>query len=127
SRAAATQPSKLLRQAEAGPLPRAAAAFALAEAGQKTQENALTELTEASDPSLAALSVLSLARLNAASAPRAIAEALSSPDPLVSRAGADAALVWANGSYRKPKDPLPAPDGTLDVRRLIDGLRPSGY
>jgi len=127
SRAAATQPSKLLRQAEAGPLPRAAAAFALAEAGQKTQENALAELTEASDPSLAAMAVLSLARLNAASAPRAIADALSSPDPLVSRTGGDAALVWASGNYHKPKEPLPAVDGALDVRRLIDGLRPSGY
>jgi tetratricopeptide (TPR) repeat protein len=127
TRAGTAQASKLLRQAEAGPLPRAAAAFALAEAGQKSQENVLAELAEASDPSLAALAVLSLARLNSASAPRAIADALSNPDPLISRAGGDAALVWASGSYRKPKEPLPAPDGTLDVRRLIDGLRPSGY
>ena len=127
SRAGIAPAAKLLRQAEAGPLPRAAAAFALAEAGQKGQENVLTELSEASDPSLAAQAVLSLARLNAASAPRAIVDALGSPDPLVSRAGGDAALVWASGSYHKPKEPLPAPEGTLDVRRLIDGLRPSGY
>jgi len=127
SRAGIAQASKLLRQAEAGPLPRAAAAFALAEAGQKGQENVLSELSEASDPSLAAIAVLSLARLDAAAAPRAIAEALSSPDPLISRAGGDAALVWTSGSYHKPKEPLPAPEGALDVRRLIDGLRPSGY
>ena len=127
SHAGIAQATKLLRQPEAGPLPRAAAAFAIAEAGQKTQENVLTELVEASDPSLAAMAVLSLSRLGSASAPRAIADALSSPDPLISRAGGDAALVWASGSYHKPKEPLPAPEGTLDVRRLIDGLRPSGY
>ena len=127
SRAGTAQATKLLRQAEAGPLPRAAAAFVLAEAGQKNQENVLLELTEANDPSLAAMCMLSLSRLNSPNAARAIADALSSPDPLVSRAGGDAALVWASGSYHKPKDPLPAPDGALDVRRLIDGLRPSGY
>ena len=127
SRAGIAQASKLLRQAEAGPLPRAAAAFALAEAAQKAQENVLAELVEASDSSLAALAVLSLARLSSASAPRAIADALASSDPLVSHAGGDAALVWASGSYRKPKELLPAPEGALDVRRVIDGLRPSGY
>ncbi|HET7546040.1 MAG TPA: tetratricopeptide repeat protein [Polyangiaceae bacterium] len=127
SRASAPHAAKLLRQAEAGPLPRAAAAYALAEAGQKTQADVLTELSEASDPTLSAMAVLSLARLNAPGAPRAVADALSSLDPLVSRAGGDAALTLATGSYRKPKELLPAPDGSLDVRRLIDGLRPSGY
>ena len=127
SHSGTAQAAKLLRQAEAGPLPRAAAAFTLAEGGQKAQENLLAELSEASDPSLAALAVLSLARLNSAGAPRAIADALSSPDPLVSRAGGDAALVWSTGSYHKPKDTLPAPEGGLDVRRLLDALRPSGY
>ena len=127
SHAAVAHAGRLIRQAEAGPLPRAAAAFCLGEAAQKSQENVLTELVEASDSSLAAMAVLSLARLNSAAAPRAIADALSSADPLVSRAGGDAALVWASGSYRKPKEPLPAPEGSLDVRRLIDGLRPVGY
>jgi len=126
SRAGTAQAGRLLGLSETGPLPRAAAAFALAEAGQKTQENALVELCEASDSSLAAMAVLSLARLNSARAPRAVADALSSPDPMVSRAGGDAALTWSTG-YRKPKEPLPAPDGAMDVRRLIDGLRPSGY
>jgi tetratricopeptide (TPR) repeat protein/HEAT repeat protein len=127
SRSGTAQASKLLRQAEAGPLARAAAAFALAEAGQKGEETVLAELAEAPDPSLAALAVLSLSRLNGAGAPRAIADAMSNPDPLISRAGGDAALVWATGSYRKAKEPLPPPQGMLDVRRLIDGLRPSGY
>jgi HEAT repeat protein len=127
SHAGIARASKLLRQAEAGPLPRAAAAFAVAEAGQKSQENVLLELTEANDASLSAMAVLSLARLDSASAPRAIADALSSSDPLLARAGGDAALVWTSGSYRKPKEPLPGAEGGLDVRRLIDALRPSGY
>ena len=127
SRSGAAQAAKLIAQAESGPLPRAAAAFALAEFGQKSQETWLSELTEANDSSLAALAVLSLARLNGARAPRAIADALCSSDALLAHAGGDAALVWATGNYRKPKEVLPAPDGPLDVRRLIDGLRPSGY
>ncbi len=127
SRAGTAPAARVLGQAEAGPLPRAAAAFAAGEFGQKNLENQLAELSEATDPSLSGMAVLSLARLNAARAPRAIADALSSSDPLLSRAGGDAALVWATGSYRKPKELLPAPDGLLDVRRLLDGLRPTGY
>jgi HEAT repeat protein len=127
SHAGVAQASQLVAQAEAGPLPRAAAVFALAELGQKTQANALLELTEASDASLSAMAVLGLARLNSPRASRAIADALSSPDPLLSRAGGDAALIWATGNYHKPKELLSAPDGTLDVRRLVDGLRPSAY
>jgi tetratricopeptide (TPR) repeat protein len=127
SRAGIVQAQKLLGAAEAGPLTRAAAAFSLAELGQRSQEDQLLSLTEAGDASLAALAVLSLARLNSPHAPRAIADALCSSVALLSRAGGDAALVWATASYRKPKELLPAPDGALDVRRLIDGLRPAGY
>ena len=38
---------------------------------------------------------------------------MTSADPLVSRAAGDAALVLATGSYRKPKEVLPALDGAL--------------
>ena len=127
SRTGASQATRLLVEPESGPLPRAAAAFALAELGQKNQENTLFELSTTSDSSLAAAAVLSLARLHSALAPRAIADALTSSDPLQARAGGDAALVWATGSYHKPKEALPALEGTLDVRELIDALRPSGY
>ena len=126
-RAGAAEANRVLGEAEAGPLPRAAAAFAVAEFAQKSQENLLSELSEANDPSLSALAVLGLARLNSAHAQRAIADALCSSEGVLSRASGDAALVWATGTYRKAKEPLPAPDGALDVRRLIDGLRPSGY
>lgn len=127
SRAGLGEASALLGQAEAGPVARAAAAYAVGELGQKSQENALLELCEANDPTLAAAAVLSLARLGSARAPRAIADALASPDPAIARAAADAALVLGTGSYRKPKELLPAPEGTIDVRRLLEGLGPTGY
>jgi hypothetical protein len=71
--------------------------------------------------------VLSLARLNSARAARAIADGITSSDPLVSRSAGEAALVWASGSYRKPKEVLPALEGSVNVRALLDALRPSGY
>ncbi|MEP7052356.1 MAG: HEAT repeat domain-containing protein, partial [Pseudomonadota bacterium] len=127
SRSGAAQAAKLLTEQEAGPLPRAAAAFALAELGQKSQENLLAELTDASDPSLSSLAMLSLARLNSTRAARAIADAFTSSDPLLARSAGEAALVWASGTYRKPKEVLPALDGSVNVRALLDALRPSGY
>jgi len=127
SPAGAAIAAKIVGQAEAGPLPRAASAFALAELGQKGQESQLAELTEAADPSLAASAVMSLARLRSPRAPRAIADALTSAEPLVSRAGASAALVFATNNYRRPKELLPAPEGAMDVRHILDDLRPSGY
>ncbi len=108
-------------------MPRAAAAFALAELGQKSQAGLLLEPSEASDATLAAQAILSLSRLDSALAPRTIADALTSSEPLVARAAGDAALVWASGNYRKPKEALPALERTVDVRELIDSLRPSGY
>jgi HEAT repeat protein len=127
SRTAAPVAAKLLNQPEAGPLPRAAAAFALAELAQKTQENLLGELTEASDASLSSMAVMSLSRLGSARAARAVADALTSSEPLVSRAAGDAALVLTTGTYRKPKEVLPALDGPVNVRDLLDSLRPVGY
>ncbi len=118
--------SKLVHESEASPLARAAAAFTLAELGQKSDEATLDELTEAPDDTLAASAVLSLSRLNSARAPRAIADALTSSEPLVSDAAAQAALVYGSG-YRKPKEVLPALDGSVNVRTLLDSLRPSGY
>jgi tetratricopeptide (TPR) repeat protein/HEAT repeat protein len=119
--------SKVLRQGEAGPLPRAAAAFTLAELAQKADESLLAELSEAPDPTLAATAVLSLARLGSARAPRVIADALTSSDPLVAQAGGQAALVWTNGAYHKPKEVLPPLESAVNVRAILDGLRPSGY
>ncbi|HEY4105272.1 MAG TPA: HEAT repeat domain-containing protein, partial [Polyangiaceae bacterium] len=127
SRSSAPIASKILRQGEAGPLPRAAAAFTLAELGQKSEEPTLVELCEAPDPTLASLAVLSLSRLGSSRAPRAIADRLTSSDLLVSRAAGVAALVYTSGAYHKPKEPLPAPDGALSVRALLENLRPTNY
>jgi tetratricopeptide (TPR) repeat protein len=127
SRSGAAIATKILRQGEASPLPRAAAAFTLAELNQKSEESTLVELTEAPDPTLASLAVLSLARVGSPRAPRAIADRLTSSDLLVSRAAGFAALVYTSGAYHKPKEPLPAPDGALSVRALLENLRPTNY
>ncbi len=127
SRASAAQATRLLSQSEAGPLPRAAAAFALAELGQKSQATLLVDPSEARDASLAAHAVIGLSRLDSPLAPRAIADAMTSSDPLLASAAGDAALVWATGSYHKPKEALPALERAVDVRELIDALRPIGY
>jgi HEAT repeat protein len=127
SHSGAAVAAKILQQGEAGPLPRAAAAFTSAELGQKSDETVLAELCEAADPSLSSIAVLSLARLGSTRAPRAIADALTSSDALVAQAGGQAALVWASGAYHKPKEALPALDGAVNVRALLDSLRPSAY
>ena len=127
SRSGAPIATKVLRQGEAGPLPRAAASFTLAELGQKTDESLLADLSEAPDPTLASIAVLSLARLGSARAPRVIADAITTSDALVAQAGGVAALVATSGVYHKPKEPLPALDSAVNVRAILDNLRPSGY
>jgi hypothetical protein len=71
--------------------------------------------------------VLTLARLGSARAPRVIADAITASEPLVAQAGGQAALVWASGAYHKPKEPLPALEGAVNVRSSMDALRPIGY
>ncbi len=126
-RRAAGQLAAVARTLEAGPLPRAAAAFALGELGEKSQAEALTQLAEATDTTVRATAIIALARLGADAAPRAIAEGLASPEPALEGAATAAALVLATGKYRAPRDPLQAPEGHVDARALLDRLRPAGY
>lgn len=124
---AGSEAERVARDAEAGPLPRAAAAFTLGELNQKSAENLLSELSDAQDPTLSALAVVSLARLGSPLAPRAIGSRMTSLDALSVQAAADAALVWSSNTYRRGRDPLPSPEGPINVRALLDSLRPSGY
>jgi tetratricopeptide (TPR) repeat protein len=126
-RGAAGALASVARSLDAGPLPRAAAAFALGQLGKKSDVDALTELSETPDPTLRAAAIIALARLGASAAPHAIADALVNPDPVLQAAGTSAALAFATGKYRAPHNPLEVPEGRVDVRELIDHLAPSGY
>jgi HEAT repeat protein len=71
--------------------------------------------------------LLALAELQAPQAPAAIAEALTGPDAKLREVAAAAAGAWSTKSFRAPSQPLPPPDGRIDVREVLDGLRPGPY
>jgi hypothetical protein len=71
--------------------------------------------------------VVALARLGAAAAPRAIAEAIVSGDPSLTTAATAAALVSATGEYRAPRDALLVPESRIDVHAVLERLVPKGY
>ena len=124
---AKVQLAAVARAPDAGPLPRAAAAFALGELGDQSALESLTQLTDHGDPSVRAAAVIALARLSARDAERAVADALVSPEPQLVTAATAAALVSATGAYRGRLHALDVPDGRVDVRTVIDTLIPSGY
>ncbi|MBN1605460.1 MAG: HEAT repeat domain-containing protein [Polyangiaceae bacterium] len=117
-RNAATRLRALLDDPSAGPVPRAAAAFALGQLNATGSADVLTRSAAAADETLRAQAIIALARLRSESAPPAIAEALFSPVPTVRDAAVEAALIWSTGEYRG-SDPLRLPDAALDVRALL--------
>ena len=119
--------AKVVRSIEAGPVPRAAAALALAEIGDSSATEPLTQLLEASDPALRASALVALARLEAPSSDRAAAEALVSPEPALQAAGVSAALVLATREHRASRRAFEPPDGRVDVRQLLERLLPTNY
>lgn len=115
------------RSLEAGPLPRAAAVFALGELRRPEGVVALTEASEASDTAVRSTALVALARTGAPEAARAIAEALVTPDAELTRAAVAAALVLASGSHRSRPGALLAPEGRIDVAELLGRMLPTGY
>ncbi len=120
---------------DVGPLPRAAAAFALGElasAGRlvnpKAAQNSLVALLDAPDPLVQSHGMLALARLGSASVDRAIAEALTGPDESVRRAACRAAVVRAgervaeSALERMDQARL---DANVDVALLLERLLPT--
>ncbi len=119
--------SELARSVEAGPIPRAAAAFALGQLGARSEVESLVQLTEATDTTARATAIVALARVGAQVAPRAIADALISPEPTLQEAATAAALVLATGEYRMPTAALEVPARSVDARQMLLGLMPRGY
>jgi tetratricopeptide (TPR) repeat protein len=109
------------------PVARAAAAFALGALGGDAAEDVLGRLVEAPDPSLRGAAVVGLAAIHAKSAKRVIAEGLVSADDTMRDAAASAALVLVTGRSMPAGDPLPIPEGRVDVRAVLTGLRPTGF
>jgi tetratricopeptide (TPR) repeat protein len=126
-RSSAKRLTETVDSLDAGPLPRAAAAFALGDLGEKTAIDALARAAEASDVTVRAAALLALARLGASAARQAISEALVSPEAELRAAAAAAALAVTTGQYRAPRGPLAIPQGRVDVRALLDRRVPSGY
>jgi tetratricopeptide (TPR) repeat protein len=121
--------SSTMRSSDAGPLPRAAAAFALGELGMKSETGMLGELVESRDPTLQVTVLIALSRLGVPAVRHEIADAFMIPEPSVQRAAVSAAMIMATGAYRAPRDPLAlsASDTKIDVRALIEELCPVDY
>jgi tetratricopeptide (TPR) repeat protein len=118
---------RALSATDAGPLPRAAAAFAVGQLGLAPQASQLSELVNTADPLLSSTALVALARLNAAAAPELIAQQLLGATPEARPGARAAALVLATGAYRSSGPPLPIPNGDLELSQVLRGLLPDAY
>ncbi|HEY3498684.1 MAG TPA: tetratricopeptide repeat protein, partial [Polyangiaceae bacterium] len=119
--------ARVLHAGDSGNLARAAAARALGMLGARGESELLAELSRAPDPTLRHSALFALTELGAKEAPGAIADALVDPEPRLREFAAAAAGAWSTGSFRAPADPLPPPEARVDVRELLEGLRPGPY
>jgi HEAT repeat protein len=119
--------STLTRTVEVGNVARAAGAFALGELGAKDSTNTLLALAEGNDTLPRQAALLALARLGGDAAPSAIAAGVLAADPALRESSVLSALVLETRQYRSPHDPLPVPDGPIDLRTILARLAPSGY
>lgn len=119
--------AKLARSADGGNVTRAAAARALAMLGGRGEREVLSELARAPDRTLRESGLLALAELQVPEAADAIAEALLDEDAELRSVAALAAAALSTKSYRSPPDPLPAPDGRIDLVEVLQSFRPGPY
>ena len=118
--------NEVARSVERGPLPRAAAAHALGMMRATSGIETLTQLAEASDRTVRAAAILALARMAASAAPRVIADALVSPNRSERETAAKAALVYATSRWKESGEETSGAY-RVDVRALLDNLKPGGY
>jgi tetratricopeptide (TPR) repeat protein/HEAT repeat protein len=126
-RRAMNELDNVARSMEAGNAARAAAAFALGEFGAHEALAALVSLAQGTEVLPRQAALLALARLGGSAAPAIIADGILAADPSVRESAVLAALVLETREYRRTKDPLPVPDGPIDLRAILQGLAPSGY
>jgi cellulose synthase operon protein C len=119
--------SRLLASADAGHLARAAAARALGMLGARGEIEAISALARSSSAEVRGGALFALAELKAPEAAGSLADALVDPDPALRTVAAAAAVAWTSGSFRAPSDPLPGAEERIDVRQLLDALRPGPY
>src|SRR5690606_16023723 len=116
---------EIAKSIESGPLPRAAAAFALGQRNATSQVEAVAQLAEATDSLVRGHAILALARLKDPRAPRAIAAAWLSVDAEQRGAARAAARVLASGKLEVTQAlSRPPSAGRLDVRELLGALSP---
>ncbi|MBX3182947.1 MAG: HEAT repeat domain-containing protein [Polyangiaceae bacterium] len=115
--------AEVARSVEAGPLPRAAAAFALGERRSSAQVSALLELVSATDPLVRGQAMLALARLKHARAPESIARAWLHPGAEERRLARAAALAFSGQAPSLERALSQSPEaGRLDVRQVLMSL-----
>jgi HEAT repeat protein len=119
--------SDLALSIDAGNVARAAAAFALGELGSKGAATTLLSVAQGTDSLPRQAALLALGRLATDAAPSVIADGVLSADGALRESSVLAALVLETHQYRSAKEPLPVPDGPVDVRSILQRLAPSGY
>ncbi|MFZ5897281.1 MAG: tetratricopeptide repeat protein [Myxococcota bacterium] len=118
---------RALAATDAGPLPRAAAAFSAGQLGLSQQASELAELVHSPDALLSANALVALARLGAPKSADLVAQKLFTQDPESRPAARAAALVLATGHYRRKTPLLPIPSSDLELANVLAGLVPDGF
>ena len=118
---------EVARSVDAGNAARAAAAFALGELGAHEATGVLMSLAQGTEVLPRQAALLALARLGGPAAPSIIADGVLAADPSVRESAVQAALVLQTRQFRAPSEPLPVPDGAVDLRAILQGLAPAGY
>lgn len=119
---------RALRATNAGPWPRAAAAFGsgvLDRPGSAPSAQGLTRLLDSAEPLLRAHALAALASLGHSGVEPILAEALTASDALVRSTALAAAGAYVTSEKAPVPDPLGTiPEGRLNIPALLEGLLP---
>jgi len=125
--------ASLARSPLAGPIARAAAAFALGELGAIDQRPLLLALVDATEFEVKQAALLALGKLEAGSAEpnedvaAAVARAILSEHPGLRKTALAVATVLDTHAYRSERDRLAVPDGVISLSNVLRQLAPTGY